>query len=116
MLLQSTINFITKVQMSMLFDDSTEKVVVLEKDQYILIKFKHNGGKYSRLGKIKNITPVVGLPDGGNDCQGSWSPFTGCRITVDFGSTFGSCQLTINCNEILNIRIITEEKMKEFVA
>ena len=116
MLLQSTINFITKVQMSMLFDDSKEKVVILEKGQYVLIKFRHNGDKYSRLGKIKEIIPVVGMPDGLPACGDSRSPFTGCRIVVDFGSTFGSCQLTIGCNEILNIRILTEEKMKELLA
>lgn len=116
MLLQSTINFITKVQLSMLFDNSQEKVVVLEKGQYVLIKFRHNGGKYSRLGKIKEIIPVVGIPEGLPACGDSRSPFTGCRIVVDFGSTFGSCQLTIGCNEILNIRILTEDKLKELLA
>lgn len=115
MLLQSTIDFITSVRMKMLFDNSKEKVVILEKDQYILIKFRHNGGKYRRLGKVKAIVPVIETMLA-HHCGQTDSLFSGCKIVVDFGAVFGSCQLTINCNEILDLRVLTEDKVKELLA
>lgn len=99
MLLRSKTALLCTVSMVLHFDDSAEKEVTFKENDYILIKSRYNGNKFVDVAKVNKVLPIFD----------SIGKFEGCKLVLDLAKQFNSNRITINTNDILNVKPITKE-------
>lgn len=99
MLLRSKTDLLCTVSMILYFDNGTEKEVTFKENDYILIKSRYNGNKFVDVAKVNKVLPIFD----------SIGKFEGCKLVLDLAKQFNSNRITINTNDILNVKLITKE-------
>ena len=92
-----------KLDIKFTFDDGIFKSVTLDKDLYVLIKFRRNDNVYYRAGRIVDVVPIM------LDTQPV--SYTG-GIIVDFSGQYNASRIQISACDILNIRICSRGQLE----
>lgn len=114
MLLRSETKLKYSVDLTLVFDDGTQKYVELcpspENEQYALIEFVRDGNRFRRAGKILMVYPALKKEDD------PWYVTHDTYIQFDCGTAFESCRLRISTSDIRNIRLVDREYILNLIS
>ena len=102
MLLRSETNTHFYAELSLFFDDSTQKTVSLNEGDFVIIKIRYDGDKLLGVAKIIQVMPILNTSTGHTFC-------VDCKLVLDLARQFDSSRITISTSDVLDIKAITKE-------
>ena len=112
MLLQNRSRIIYKVLIDLVFDDESNKNLVVGIDDVVRIIYRRNGEMRKGIGKITDIIPIVisGSRRVNEDCYCHTNNNDNAKLLIDFGDKYRSNKKYIKLDDIIDISVIEEEE------
>lgn len=100
MLLQNSTEVLFSLCVKLTFDTGETKVVTVNTDDYLLLKFNYDGSKYSRACRVVDIVPVM--------LTTQPISYT-ATLVVDCSTKFQAERLRVAAKDILNIKKVSKD-------